>query len=205
MSKKLPHKFGNIPKKIWDKLEGKDKRFLFKYDYYRNKLLKINDELDDYKVITDNLKTERKQIEKRSMELWNQNKHLNENYSLNYNISFNTKYTSIKDKYGDNRGGKSTTELMKHRKVSGRYVLINVKYKGKSKSIHIGEYNSVIDRLTENKDIKSVFEIPKTLTEENIRDYISYLIEDNLYDLMYGDMLGKYNIFDRKIVFEDLL
>ena len=59
--------------------------------------------------------------------------------------------------------------------------------------------------LTENKDIKSVFEIPKTLTEENIRDYISYLIEDNLYDLMYGDMLGKYNIFDRKIVFEDLL
>ena len=41
--------------------------------------------------------------------------------------------------------------------------------------------------------------------EENIRDYISYLIEDNLYDLMYGDMLGKYNIFDRKIVFEDLL
>ena len=205
MSKKLPHKFGNIPKKIWEKLEGEDKRFLFKYDYYRNKLLKINDELDDYKVITDNLKKERKHIEKRSLELWNQNKHLNENYSLNYNISFNTKYTSIKDKYGFNRFGKSTTELMKHRKVSGKYVLINIKYKGKSKSIHIGEYNSVIDMLTENKDVKSVFEIPKTLTEENIRDYISYLIEDNLYDLMYGDMLGKYNIFDRKIVFEDLL
>ena len=33
MGKKLPHKFGNIPKKIWEKLEGKDKSFLFKYDY----------------------------------------------------------------------------------------------------------------------------------------------------------------------------
>ena len=205
MGKKLPHKFGNIPKKIWEKLEGKDKSFLFKYDYYRNKLLKIDSELDDYKVITDDLKKERKNIEMRSLELWNENKHLNENYSLNYNISFNTKYTSIKNKYGDNRDGKSTTELMKHRKVSGKYILINIKYKGKSKSVHIGEYNSVINMLSENKDLKSVFEIPKKLTEENIRDYISYLIEDNLYDLMYGDMMGKYNIFERKVVFEDLL
>lgn len=202
MSRKLPHKFGNIPKKIWEKLEGKEKQFLFKYNWYREKIDKINDEIDDYKVIIENLRKERKKCEMRSNDIWNENKHLNENYSLTYNISTNNKYTSINKRKGFNKEGKSTTELEKERKLIGKYWLINFKYKGKSKSIHIGEDKSVKEFLKTNDDLN---DIPNNLTEDEIRKYISFLIEDNLYDLVYGDMIGKYNIFDKKISFNDLV
>ena len=202
MSRKLPHKFGNIPKKIWEKLEGKEKQFLFKYNWYREKIDKINDEIDDYKVIIENLRKERKKCEMRSNDIWNENKHLNENYSLTYNISTNNKYTSISKRKGFNKEGKSKTQLLKERKFIGKYWLINFKYRGKSKSIHIGEDKSVKEFLKTNDDLN---DIPNNLTEDEIRKYISFLIEDNLYDLVYGDMIGKYNIFDKKISFNDLV
>lgn len=205
MSRKLPHKFGNIPKKIWEKLEGKDKQFLFKYNWYREKIDKISDEIDDYMVIIDNLRKERKKCEMRSNDIWNENKHLNENYSLTYNISTNKKYTSINKRKGFNKEGKSKTELEKERKLIGKYWLINFKYKGKSKSIHIGEDKSVVEFLKGNKYLKSNFELGSRLSEDEIRNYISFLVEDNLYDLVYGDMMGKYNIFDKKISFNDLV
>ena len=202
MSRKLPHRFGNIPKKIWERIEGKEKQFLFKYNWYREKVDKINDEIDDYMVIIDNLRKERNKCEKRSTEIWNDNKHLNENYSLTYNISTNKKYTPLSKRKGFNREGKSKTELEKERKLIGKYWLINFKYKGKSKSIHIGEDKSVIEILKENKDLT---DIPSNPTEEEIRRYISYLIEDNLYELVFDDMMGKHNIFDKKISFNDLI
>lgn len=205
MSRKLPHKFGNIPKKIWEKLEGKDKQFLFKYNWYREKIDKINDEIDDYMVIVDNLRKERKKCEMRSNDIWNENKHLNENYSLTYNISTNKKYTSINKRKGFNKEGKSKTELDRERKLIGKYWLINFKYKGKSKSIHIGENKSVIEFLKGNEYLKSNFELGSRLSEDEIRNYISFLVEDNLFDLVYGDMMGKYNIFDKKISFNDLV
>lgn len=202
MSRKLPHRFGNIPKKIWEKLEGKEKQFLFKYNWYREKIDKINDEIDDYMVIIDNLRKERKKCEMRSNDIWNENKHLNENYSLTYNISTNNKYTSISKRKGFNKEGKSKTQLLKERKFIGKYWLINFKYRGKSKSIHIGEDKSVKEFLKTNDDLN---DIPKNLTEEEIRNYISYLIEDNLYDLVYGDMMGKYDIYKKKISFNNLI
>ncbi|MDA9893593.1 hypothetical protein N9D50_06370 [Flavobacteriaceae bacterium] len=202
MSRKLPHRFGNIPKKIWEKLEGKEKQFLFKYNWYREKIDKINDEIDDYRVIIDNLRKERKKCEMRSNDIWNENKHLNENYSLTYNISTNNKYTSISKRKGFNKEGKSKTQLLKERKFIGKYWLINFKYRGKSKSIHIGEDKSVKEFLKTNDDLN---DIPKNLTEEEIRNYISYLIEDNLYDLVYGDMMGKYDIYKKKISFNNLI
>lgn len=205
MKKKLPHKFGNIPKKIWEKLEGRDKQFLFKYNWYREKIDKINDEIDDYMVIIDSLRKERKRCEKRSNEIWNENKHLNEKYQLTYNISTNKKYTSIRKRKGFNKEGKSQSQLEEERKLIGKYWLVNFKYKGKTKSIHIGEDKSVNELLKNNDDLKNVFDIPKKLTEDDIRNYISFLIEDNLYDLVYGDMMGKYNIFDKKISFNDLI
>lgn len=205
MSRKLPNKFGDIPKKIWEKLEGTNKQFVFKYNYYREKIDKINDEIDDYMVIIDNLRKERKKCEKRSTEIWNDNKHLNENYSLTYNISTNKKYTPLSKRKGFNREGKSKTELEKERKLIGKYWLINFRYKGKSKSIHIGENTSVIKQLRDNKDLTSNFDIPNNPTEEEIRRYISYLIEDNLYELVFDDMMGKHNIFDKKISFNDLI
>ena len=53
MSRKLPHKFGNIPKKIWERVEGKDKQFLFKYNWYMEKIEKINDEISPVKILID--------------------------------------------------------------------------------------------------------------------------------------------------------
>ena len=205
MSRKLPNKFGKIPKKIWEKLEGTDKQFLFKYNYYREKIDKINDEIDDYKIIIDELRKERKKCEMRSNEIWNENKQMNENYSLNYNISSNNKYTQLNKRKGFNKGGKSKTELEKDRKLIGKYWLINFKYKGKSKSIHIGENKSVIKFIRENDELKSSFKIPKRIGEDNIRRYISFLIEDNLYDLVVDDIMGKHNIFDMKITFDELV
>lgn len=202
MSRKLPHKFGNIPKKIWEKLEGKEKQFLFKYNWYREKIDKINDEIDDYMVIIDNLRKERKKSEKRSNDIWNENKHLNEKYQLTYNISSNNKYTSIVKRKGFNKEGKSKTQLLKERKFIGKYWLINFKYKGKSKSIHIGEDKSVKEFIKTNDDLN---DIPNNLTEDDIRKYISFLIEDNLYDLVYGDMMGKYDIYKKKISFNELI
>ena len=206
MSRKLPNKFGKIPKKIWEKLEGTDKQFLFKYNYYREKIDKINDEIDDYKIIIDELRKERKKCEMRSNEIWNENKHKDiDNYPLNYNISSNNKYTQINKRKGFNKEGKSKTELEKDRKLIGKYWLINFKYKGKSKSIHIGENKNVIKFIRENDVLKSSFKIPKRIGEDNIRRYISFLIEDNLYELVYNDIIGKHNIYDMKITFDDLV
>ena len=205
MSKNKPQKFGKIPQKIWERLEGTEKQFLFKYNYHIFNINRINEEIDDYMVIIEELRKKRKYSEKRSTEIWNEYKHLNQNYSLTYNISTNKKYTSINKRKGFNKEGKSKTELEKERKLIGKYWLINFKYKGKSKSIHIGENTSVINQLKENKDLISNFDIPNNPTEDDIRNYISYLIEDNLYDLVYGDMMGEYNIFDKKISFNDLI
>ena len=206
MSRKLPKKFGEIPKKIWEKLEGTDKQFLFKYNYYREKIDKINDEIDDYKIIIDELRKERKKCEMRSNEIWNENKHKDiDNNPLNYNISSNNKYTSIVKRKGFNKEGKSKTQLLKERKLIGKYWLINFKYKGRSKSIHIGENKNVIKFIRENDVLKSSFKIPKRIGEDNIRRYISFLIEDNLYNLVRDDIIGKHNIFLKKITFEDLV
>jgi len=43
------------------------------------------------------------------------------------------------------------------------------------------------------------------MDKEFIKDSISFLIEDNLYDLVMDDMMGKHNIFDMKITFDDLV
>jgi hypothetical protein len=205
MSNNKQNKFGNIPQKIWERLEGNEKQFLFKYNYYMEKIEKINDEIDDYMIIIDNLRKERKKCEKRSTKIWNENKHLNENYSLTYNISTNKKYTTISKRKGFNSEGKSQTELLKDRKLIGKYWLVNFKYKGKSKSIHIGEDKSVIKFLKENNDLKGSIVTTNNLTEDEIRKFLSYLIEDNLYELVYGDIIGEYNLNDKKIKLEDLL
>lgn len=205
MSRKLPNEFGKIPKKIWERLEGKNKQFLFKYNYHMEKIDKLNEKIESQMETIKNLRNERKRSEKRVTELWNENKHLNENYNLSYNISTNKKYTSIKKRKGFNKEGKSKTELLNNRKLIGKYWLINFKYKGKSKSIHIGEDKSVKKFIKENEYLKDNFKIPKTLSEDKIRSFISHLIEDNLYELVYKDIMGKHNLFEIKITFNELL
>ena len=192
---KLPHRFGTIPIKIWEKLVGKDKQFLFKYDYFIKKTFKIDDDILELEEEIKELKKSKEYFRKRSEDIWVENKHLKEDYSPKYNISKNDKYTSIKN-----------NKFQKEKKFIGRYWLVNVKYKKRNKSIHIGKDDFVKEFLKnnewviENKDDLGIKNLDK-LNEDDIKYLIDKLICDNLYDII----LSSLNFFERKVKFEDLV
>ena len=192
---KLPHRFGSIPLKIWEKLEGKDKQFLFKYDYFIKKTFQIDDEILELEEEIKELKKNKEYFRKRSEDIWVENKHLKEDYSPKYNISKNDKYTNIKN-----------NKFQKEKKFIGRYWLVNVKYKKRNKSIHIGKDEFVKEFLKnnewviENKDDLGIKNLNK-LNEDDIKHLIDILICDNLYDII----LSSPNFFEEKVKFEDLV
>lgn len=192
---KLPHRFGSIPIKIWEKLEGKDKQFLFKYDYFIKKTFQIDDEILELEEEIKELKKSKEYYRKRSEDIWVENKHLKEDYSPKYNISKNDKYTNIKN-----------NKFQKEKKFIGRYWLVNVKYKKRNKSIHIGKDEFVKEFLKnnewviENKDDLGIKNLNK-LNEDDIKYLIDKLICDNLYDII----LSSPNFFEEKVKFEDLV
>jgi len=192
---KLPHRFGSIPLKIWEKLEGKDKQFLFKYDYFIKKTFQIDDEILELEEEIKELKKSKEYYRKRSEDIWVENKHLKEDYSPKYNISKNDKYTNIKN-----------NKFQKEKKFIGRYWLVNVKYKKRNKSIHIGKDEFVKEFLKnnewviENKEDLGIKNLNK-LNEDDIKYLIDKLICDNLYDII----LSSPNFFEEKVKFEDLV
>lgn len=192
---KLPHRFGSIPLKIWEKLVGKDKQFLFKYDYFIKKTFQIDDEILELEEEIKELKKSKEYYRKRSEDIWVENKHLKEDYSPKYNISKNDKYTNIKN-----------NKFQKEKKFIGRYWLVNVKYKKRNKSIHIGKDEFVKEFLKnnewviENKDDLGIKNLNK-LNEDDIKQLIDILICDNLYDII----LSSPNFFEEKVKFEDLV
>jgi hypothetical protein len=192
---KLPHRFGSIPLKIWEKLEGKDKQFLFKYDYFIKKTFQIDDEILELEEEIKELKKNKEYFRKRSEDIWVENKHLKEDYSPKYNISKNDKYTNIKN-----------NKFQKEKKFIGRYWLVNVKYKKRNKSIHIGKDEFVKEFLKnnewviENKEDLGIKDLNK-LSDEEIKLLIDKLISDNLYDII----LSTTNFFEEKVRFEDLV
>ena len=192
---KLPHRFGSIPIKIWEKLEGKDKQFLFKYDYFIKKTFKIDDDILELEEEIKELKKSKEYYRKRSEDIWVENKHLKEDYSPKYNISKNDKYTNIKN-----------NKFQKEKKFIGRYWLVNVKYKKRNKSIHIGKDEFVKEFLKnnewviENKEDLGIKDLNK-LSDEEIKLLIDKLISDNLYDII----LSTTNFFEEKVRFEDLV
>ena len=183
---KIPHKFGGIPIKLWDKLEGNDKQFLFKYDYHRKKMIELDEEIVELRLDIEEKRKQKEKHRKRSEEIFKENKHLKDDYSVSYNISKNDK--KIKDKVH-------------------RYWLINIKYKGSNLSVHIGKDEYVKDYLKNdkwiigNKDgflkIKNI----NKLTEDEIKDCMNQLVGDGIYDLIKS---GE-NIFTKNIKFNDLL
>ena len=192
---KLPHRFGSIPLKIWEKLEGKDKQFLFKYDYFIKKTFQIDDEILELEEEIKELKKNKEYFRKRSEDIWVENKHLKEDYSPKYNISKNDKCTNIKN-----------NKFQKEKKFIGRYWLVNVKYKKRNKSIHIGKDEFVKEFLKnnewviENKEDLGIKDLNK-LSDEEIKLLIDKLISDNLYDII----LSTTNFFEEKVRFEDLV
>tara|TARA_B110000037_G_scaffold64422_1_gene78539 strand:- start:1988 stop:2599 length:612 start_codon:yes stop_codon:yes gene_type:complete len=198
---KIPHKFGSIPVKLWEKLEGNDKQFLFKYDYHRKKMIELDEEIEELKLDIEEKKNKKEKHRKRSEEIYKNNKHLKDDYSVSLNISKNDRYTSIRERQGFNTEGKSKTQLLKERKFVGRYWLVNIKYKGKTKSVHIGNDDYVKDFIKKDEYLNQNMELPDKLSEEDIRDCINVLVRENVYDLVTsGD-----NLLDKKIRFTDLV
>jgi hypothetical protein len=213
---KLPKQFGIIDKRVWGKIENFDKQFLFKYNYHRKKLDDIDDEIKDFEIIIENLKKDKLKHQKRCEEIWKENKHYHSDYGLKYNISKNDKYSSIRDREGFNKEGKSKTQLLKERKFMGRYWLINVKHKGGSKSIHCGLDDSIkeliIDKLKIDKSeledttlMKTSKGREETVGENNIKTYINFLIKENLEDKLIESNEKGINFFNMKIKFNDLI
>jgi len=213
---KLPKQFGIIDKRVWDKIENFDKQFLFKYNYHRKKLDDIDDEIDDMMVIIENLKKDKQKHIRRCEEIWKENKHLHSDYGLKFNISKNDKYSSILDRKGFNKEGKSKTQLLKERKFMGRYWLINIKHKGSSKTIHCGKDEEVkkliIDKLRIDEselENTSLMTTPKgreeTIGENNIKNYLNFLVRENLEDKLIESNHKGINFFGMKIKFNDLI
>ena len=205
---KLPKQFGIIDKRVWNKIENKDKQFLFKYDYHRKKLDEIDDEIDDMMVIIENLKSDKQKHLRRCEEIWKDNKHFHSDYGLKFNISSNKKYTSIRDRDGFNKEGKSKTQLLKERKFIGKFWLINVKHKGRSKSIHCGKDEKIKELIMDKCNLESKDELyssDETMVDNNIKSYLNYLIRENLEDKLIESNHKGINFFEMKIKFDDLI
>ena len=203
---KLPHRFGEIPIRIWDKIENKKKQFLHKYDYFIRQTYKIDDEILELEQEIKELKKKKESYRKRCEQIWVEHRHLKEDYTIKFNVSKNDKYTKVKsNKSGFNKMGYSTSKLREERKFLGRYWLINVKYKGMNKSIHIGKDEYIKDYLkkdewiNQNKDFLGIKDLDN-LTEDDIKLSVRKLINDNLEDVV----LSPDNFFNNKMTFEEL-
>jgi len=177
---KIPHKFGGIPIKLWDKLEGNDKQFLFKYDYHRKKMIELDEEIVELRLDIEEKRKQKEKHRKRSEEIFKENKHLKDDYSVSYNVSKNDK--KVNDKVH-------------------RYWLINIKYKGSNLSVHIGKDEYVKDLIKKDEWLNSNMDLPENLSVEDIKDCMNQLVGDGIYDLIKS---GE-NIFTKNIKFIDLL
>ena len=177
---KIPHKFGSIPKTLWDKIPGKGKQFLYKYDYHRKKMVEIDEEIEELKIDIEEKKKEKEKHRRKSEEIYKNNKNLKSDYSVSFNISKNDK--KIKDKIH-------------------RYWLVNIKFKGMNNPIHIGIDDFVKDYIKNDKWLNENMSIPKKLSEDDIRSCIDMLVRDSIDDLVTS---GE-NLFDKTIRFTDLV
>ena len=107
--KLLKDKFGNIPQSVYNKMGSKERQPIKLYNTYMRSIEGWYIDIEDLK---DDIKEMEKKIESysnRCKELYEKNKHLEEDYSMNMNVSVNRK----KLKNGD----------------TVNYVMINVKYR----------------------------------------------------------------------------
>jgi hypothetical protein len=75
------------------------------------------------------------------------------------------------------------------------YWMINLKYKGYNKSIYLGSEDEV--RRIVNEEINE----NNYLEKEELKNQIYDMCYDKLYDLV----INEKNLFERKIVFKDLI
>lgn len=204
--KKLPNDFGIINQRVWDKLPTEHKVILNKYNYHRRQLKEVDDEIDDLMVIIEELKVKKDKHLRKSEEHWKEIEHLHSDYMMTFNISKNNKYTSIKSIV--NREGKSKSQLMEERKFISKNWIINVKHKGTNKPIHCGKDEKIKQLLVEKIEditLKDIVNKDIEVEEDNIRNYISYLVRENLEDILIDCINKGENFLNKKISFNDLI
>lgn len=204
--KKLPKDFGIVNQRVWDKLPTEHKQRLIKYNYHRKKLDDIDEEIKDFMVIIEELKSQKDKHLRKSEEHWKEIEHLHSDYMMTFNISKNNRYTSIKSIV--NREGKSKSQLMEERKFISKNWIINVKHKGTNKPIHCGNdefiKQFIVDR-NEDVELSDIENNNIEIEENNIRDYLSTEVRDNLEDLLIESINKGENFLSKKISFKDLI
>lgn len=172
---KLKERFGDISKEVFNKMSSLDRQPIAKYNNMMRSIRKWESQIDILKEDINKLNGRIKSYEKKCKKLYNDNKHLEEEYDIKYNISTNNKTLAN----GEKR----------------IYWMINLKYRGMTKPIYLGSDDDV------RQKIKSELGIKKRLKKEDVRSKIGFLCFDNLYDMVVKEK----NLFDRKISFDDLI
>jgi len=173
--KKLKEKFGNIDERIFNKLKSIDRQPIAKYNNMIRKM-------DEWVEEIENLKCEIELLEKKIINygkecrlIYENNKHLEKKYNMIFNVSINRK-------------------KLKNNMIVN-YWMINLKYKGYNKSIYLGSEEYV--RKIVNEEIGEY----NYLENEKLKNQIYDMCYDKLYELV----IGEKNLFDKKIVFKDLI
>ncbi|MGC6284517.1 MAG: hypothetical protein ACON4X_02575 [Polaribacter sp.] len=172
---KLKERFGDINKEVFNKMNSLERQPIAKYNNMMRTIRKWESQIDAYKSDIDKLNSRIKSYEKKCKKLYDDNKHLEEEYDIKYNVSTNNKTLA--------NGSKAI------------YWMINLKYRGMTKPIYLGSDDVV------RKKIKEELGLKKRLKKEDVRTKIGFLCFDNLLDMV----MKEKNLFDRKITFDDLV
>lgn len=173
--RKLKERFGDISKEVFNKMSSLERQPIAKYNNMMNTIRKWDSQIEKMKDDIDKLNERKKSYLKKCKKLYDDNKHLEEEYNLQMNVSTNNK----KLKSGEIR----------------IYWMINLKYKGMTKPIYLGSDEFVRQKVKEELKLK------KRLKKEDLRDKIRFLCFDNLFDLV----MKEKNLFDIDINFDRLL
>ena len=184
--KRLPNQFGKISDRIFKKLSSKQRQPIAIYNNSFKQLEKIEDELDGYNIIVDELKKKREKVRRRCEKIYTENKDLLEDYLPKYNVSKNDKKT---------KNGYS------------RYWMINLKYKGETKPIYIGNDSKTKELIKNEKFLRETFTDINfdKLSEDDIRVCIETLVSESLEDLVIEKRLKGENLLSNTIKFTDLI
>ena len=172
---KLKERFGDISKEVFNKMSSLERQPIAKYNNMMRSVRKWESQIDILKEDINKLNGRIKSYEKKCKKLYDDNKHLEEEYNIQFNVSTNNKTLANGD--------------------IAIFWMINLKYRGMTKPIYLGSDKNVRKRIKEELGLK------KKLKKEDVRSKIRFLCFDNLYDMVIkGD-----NLFDRKVSFDDLI
>ena len=173
--KKLKERFGKIPQSVFKKMKSIDRQPIAKYNNIMRSIerdyIAIEDLKDDIKELESKIDKNSNRCEK----IYNQNKHLEEEYSMNMNVSTNIK--KLKD------GSEAI------------YWMINLKYKGYNKPIYLGSDKKV------REIVSKVIESKRRLSKDRLKSEIW----DMCFEKLYIMVMTKENLYNEKIKFEDLI